>query len=109
MATRRTGVFRVAAIVVAILLVIVVGSAVYWFADGSVGTPREFQTRVADTGLDVDWSNVGPRAGDGTVATDCGQVRVTVNDLDGELWLTVGDNRQRLSDSVVDDLTSCQP
>lgn len=109
MSTRRDGKLWFAAIVAGLLVVILVGSTIYWFADGSVGTPQQFKTRVADTGLDVDWSNAGPRSGDGTVTTDCGEAQVTVNDIDGTLWLTAAGNRQLLSATVIRELVSCQP
>ncbi len=45
------------------------GSVLYWLADGAVGTPQQFQDRVAEAGLVVEWRNVGPRAGDGRLPT----------------------------------------
>jgi hypothetical protein len=92
----------------AILLVIFGGSVVFWLADGAVGTPEEFRDRVASIGLEVDWTNVGPRAGEGSIETECGNVSVTLNEINGDLWLaTTGDSRQ-ITTTVIDELMSCQ-
>jgi hypothetical protein len=104
-ATKRALV--IVAAILAVPAVIGVGSYVYWRADGSVGTPQNFTDRVAEAGLDVEWSNAGPRAGDGVVRTDCGPVEVTVNDLDGALWLTTPDQQRRLTASTIEELISC--
>lgn len=92
----------------AIVLVIFGGSVFYWFADGAVGTPEEFRDRVASIGLEVNWINVGPRAGDGSVDTECGEVPVTLNEIDGDLWLTTTGERRQISTTVIDELMSCQ-
>ncbi|MBK5268642.1 MAG: hypothetical protein JJE47_14540 [Acidimicrobiia bacterium] len=102
---RRRLIFLVSLTVV---LVIFGGSVVYWLADGAVGTPEEFRDRVASIGLEVDWVSVGPRAGDGRVETDCGTVSVTVNEIDGDLWLTANGERHQITSSTVDDLLSCR-
>ena len=94
-------------VAVAIVVLIVVGSIVYWLADDGVGTPDDFRQRVSDAGLDVEWSNSGPRSGDGSVETTCGPVDVTVDDIDGELWIRWSDNREAATPETVDALLSC--
>jgi hypothetical protein len=102
---------RRALLVVAAVVVaggaLIVGSVLYWRADGSVGTPTDFTDRVAATGLDVNWSNAGPRAGDGVVHTVCGPVEVTVNDLAGQLWLSTANMRRPLTAKAIDELITC--
>lgn len=92
----------------AIVLVIFGGSVFYWIADGAVGTPEQFRDRVASIGLEVNWIEVGPRAGNGSVVTECGKVSVTVNEIDGDLWLTTAGDRRRITTTVIDGLMSCQ-
>lgn len=92
----------------ALVLVIFGGSVVYWLADGAVGTPEEFRDPVAAIGLEVNWVNVGPRAGDGSVDTQCGRVSVTLDEIDGDLWLTTTGDRRRITTAVIDDLMSCR-
>lgn len=92
----------------AIVLVVFGGSVIYWLADGAVGTPVEFQDRVASIGLEVNWINVGPRAGDGSVDTECGKVPVTLNEINGDLWLTTTGDRRQITTTVIDELMSCQ-
>ena len=90
------------------MVLILGGSVMYWLADGAVGTPEQFRDRVASAGLKVDWTNVGPRAGDGTVDTECGMASITVNEIDGDLWLTTGGQRRPISTAVIDELMSCK-
>ncbi len=78
----------------------------YSVADGSVGTPQQIKDRVAATGLEVEWTNAGPSGGDGD--TDCGIKRVTVTESDGQLRVTVGDERQLLTPEVVGEISSCR-
>lgn len=92
----------------AIVLVIFGGSVAYWLADGAVGTPERFRNRVASIGLEVVWLNVGPRAGNGNIDTDCGEVSVTVDEIDGDLWLTALGYRRQITTTVIDDLMSCR-
>ncbi|MEZ4501565.1 MAG: hypothetical protein R3C39_02970 [Dehalococcoidia bacterium] len=98
---RRAGVL---ALLVALL---VLGSFAYWWADGRPGTPSDFRGRVADAGLDVAWANSGPRGGSGSVETACGPVAVTVNDLDGELWVEWPGRHEPLTETSVRALLSC--
>ena len=90
-----------------VALLIVVGSIVYWLADDRVGTPDDFRQQVSDTGLDVDWSNSGPRGGSGSVDTSCGSVDVTIDEIDGELWIRWSDNREVVTPETIDALLSC--
>lgn len=92
----------------AVVLVIFGGSVVYWLADGAVGTPEQFRDRVASIGLEVDWLNGGPRAGDGSIDTDCGRASVTINEIDGDLWATAAGDRRQITTTVIDDLMSCR-
>ena len=95
-------------VVLGSLLLIVLGSFLYWWADGGVGTPEEFQNRVQAQGLNVAWTNAGPRAGSGVVQTDCGPVAVTINDLDGDLWIGTGAEAEPLNQDSVQDLIACE-
>ena len=88
-------------------LIIVVGSIVYWLADGRVGTPDDFRQRVRDTGLSVEWSNSGPRGGSGSVDTSCGPVDVTIDEIDGQLWIRWSDNREVVTPETIDALRTC--
>jgi hypothetical protein len=92
---------------VAIVTLIVVGSIVYWLADGRVGTPDDFRQRVSDAGLNVEWSNSGPSGGSGSVDTSCGPVDVTIDEIDGELWIRWSDNREVVTSETIDALRSC--
>jgi hypothetical protein len=94
-------------VTVAIVALIVVGSMVYWLADGRVGTPDDFRQRVSDAGLNVDWSNSGPRGGSGSVDTSCGPVDVAIDEIDGELWIRWSDNREVVTPETIDALRSC--
>ena len=94
-------------VILSALVLVVLGSVLYWWADGAVGTPQEFKDRVQAQGLEVAWNNAGPRAGSGVVQTDCGPVTVTVNDLDGELWIGTGAEAEILNQASVDDLIAC--
>jgi hypothetical protein len=91
----------------AVIVLVVAGSAVYWLADGRVGTPDDFRQRVRDAGLSVEWSNSGPRGGSGSVETDCGSTDVTIDEIDGELWIRWDGNRDEVNPETVDALTSC--
>jgi hypothetical protein len=94
-------------VAVAIVALIVVGSIVYWLADDGVGTPDDFRQRVIEAGLNVDWSNSGPRGGSGSVDTTCGPVDVTIDEIDGELWIRWSDNREVVTPETIDALLSC--
>jgi hypothetical protein len=94
-------------VTVAIVALIVVGSMVYWLADGRVGTPDDFRQRVSDAGLNVDWSNSGPRGGSGSVDTSCGPVDVGIDEIDGELWIRWLGNREVVTPDTIDALRSC--
>lgn len=104
---RRTLIVTVVIAATAALLII--GSLLYWVADGRPRTPEAFRELVAETGLIVDWSNNGPRGGDGVVATECGDQTVSVNELDGELWVHWGNDRSPLTPSLIDDIVQCDP
>jgi hypothetical protein len=88
-------------------LIIVVGSIVYWLADGRVGTPDDFRQRVRDTGMNVEWSNSGPRGGSGSVDTSCGPVDVTIDEIDGQLLIRWSDNREVVTPETIDALRTC--
>jgi hypothetical protein len=88
-------------------LIIVVGSIVYWLADGRVGTPDDFRQRVRDTGMNVEWSNSGPRGGSGSVDTSCGPVDVTIDEIDGQLWIRWSDDREVVTPETIDALRTC--
>jgi hypothetical protein len=88
-------------------VLIVVGSVIYWLADGRAGTPDDLRQRVNDAGLDVGWSNSGPRGGSGRVETTCGPVDVTIDEIDEELWIRWADNREVLTPGAIDALLSC--
>ena len=93
----------------AVVALLVIGSWAYWRADGSVGTPEDFRNQVSATGLEVAWSNSGPRGGSGLVDTSCGAIEVSIDDIDGELWIRWSDNRERVTAETVDVLLSCKP
>ncbi|NNJ48699.1 MAG: hypothetical protein HKP18_12805 [Acidimicrobiia bacterium] len=94
---------------VAVVALLVIGSLAYWWADGSPGTPEDFRDRVSATGLQVAWSNSGPRGGSGLVETSCGSLEVSVDDIDDELWIRWSDNREPMTADVVDAVLSCAP
>ena len=98
---------RVMLVIAAVLTALVIGSFLYWQAEGSSGTPEDFRLRVAATGLEVSWANVGPRGGAGVVRRSCGPVEVSVNEIDDALWVTVGDGRRRLSAAAVGSIETC--
>ncbi len=95
-----------AAVAVAALLVL--GSWLYWVADGSPGTPDEFRDRVADTGLVVEWSNNGHSGGDGVVTRDCGPQSVSVQEMDDALWLLWSEHREELTETSAQAFQTCQ-
>ncbi len=92
---------------VAVVALIVAGSVIYWYADGRGGTPDDFRQRVSDTGLNVDWSNSGPRGGTGSVDASCGSTDVTIDATDSELWIRWADNREIVTPETIDALLSC--
>jgi hypothetical protein len=95
-----------AIVAVAVVALVVAGSVVFWYADGG-GSPEDFRQRVRDTGLDVEWSNSGPRGGSGSVDTDCGSTDVTIDEIDGELWVQWADKRDTVNPETIDALLSC--
>ncbi len=94
---------------VAIVAVLVAGSLIYWLADGRGGTPDDFRRRVSEVGLNVDWSNSGPRGGSGSVDTSCGPVDVTVDLIDDALWIRWAESREVATPGTIDALMSCTP
>jgi len=92
---------------VAIVTLIVVGSLVYWLADGQGGTPDDFRQRVAEAGLIVVWSNSGPRGGSGSVDTSCGPVDVTIDEIDNELWIRWAEYDRLATPETIGSLLSC--
>jgi hypothetical protein len=90
-----------------ILAVAVVGSLLYWLADGRPGTADDFRERVSRTGLNVAWSSAGPRGGSGLVDTRCGPVDVAIDEIDGQLWMRWAANRELLTNRTIEDLLSC--
>ncbi len=103
--SRRT---LLAAGVVAIVVVgLAVGSLLYWVGEGRPRSPEAFRELVAASGLEVEWSNNGSRGGDGVVATDCGERAVSVNELDGALWVQWGDQRFPITPAVIDKIVRC--
>ena len=103
--TVREGVF----VAFAVFTFLIVGSSLYWLADGRPGLPEDFRRQVAEAGLEVVWSNSGPRGGSGVVETTCGPVVVTVNEVDDSLWVGWDDRRAELSRETVEALVSCAP
>lgn len=96
-----------ALVAMAIVTFPIVGSAIYWLADGQPGSPDDFRRQVAEGGLDVAWSNTGPRGGSGIVDTTCGPVVVTISEVEDALWVRWDDQRAKLSRETVDALLSC--
>lgn len=94
-------------IVAVAIAALVLGSVIYWLADGRGGTPDNLRQRVSDTGLNVDWSNSGPRGGSGLVDTSCGPVDVAIDLIDDELWIRWADNREVATQETIDALLSC--
>ena len=91
----------------AVVTVLGLGSWLYWSADGGVGTPEDFRNQVSATGLQIAWSASGPRGGSGLVDTSCGSIEVSVDDIDGELWIRWSDNRERVTTDAVNAVLSC--
>jgi len=91
----------------AVVALLVIGSWAYWQADGGVGTPEDFRNQVAATGLEVVWTNSGPRGGSGLVDTSCGPIEVSIDDIGGELWIRWSDNREPITTEVVDAVLVC--
>lgn len=102
---RRT--LLAAGVVVGVVAVLVVGSLLYWVGEGRPRSPEAFRELVATSGLVVEWSNNGSSGGDGVVTTDCGEQVVSVNELDGELWVQWNDQRAPVTPAVIDDLLLC--
>lgn len=103
--SRRT--LLAAAVVAIAVTVLAVGSLLYWVGEGRPRSPEAFRKLVASSGLVVEWSNSGPRGGDGVVATDCGERAVSVNELDGALWVQWGDQRAPIMPAVIDEIVRC--
>ncbi len=103
----RSAAWRWAIAALAVVALIVVGSVIYWLADGQGGTADDFRQRVADSGLSVVWSNSGPRGGSGSVETNCGPVDVTVDEIDGELWIQWAGHRELATPETMGALLSC--
>ena len=103
--TRRT-LLAAGAVAIAVV-VLAVGSLLYWVGEGRPRSPAAFRDLVAARGLVVEWSNNGPRGGDGLVATDCGEQVVSVNELDDELWVQWGDQRAPVTPAVIDGIVRC--
>lgn len=103
----RISVRRGAVAVVAIVALTAVGSFVYWQGDGRPGTADDFRGRVATAGLDVVWSNSGPRGGNGVVDTACGPVEVIVNDQDDQLFVRWADKYGPATRGTIDALLTC--
>lgn len=95
--------------VLVVVSLIVTGSMIYWIADGRVGTPDDFRRRVDDAGLEVDWSNSGPRSGTGSVEASCGPLEVEIDEIDDVLWIRWAGNRRAATPDTVDALLSCSP
>ena len=95
------------ALVVALGAVLVLGSYLYWVADGRPRSPAAFRDLVAATGLTVDWTNNGPRGGDGVVDTACGERAVAVDEVDDELWVRWDGRRERITPIVIDEFLRC--
>ncbi|NNE96924.1 MAG: hypothetical protein HKN24_12935 [Acidimicrobiales bacterium] len=97
------------AVVFGLAFILFAGSYLYWVGEGRPGTPEDFRGRVADAGLDVEWTNNGPRAGDGFITDDCGRpVAVTVDERDGELWVRSDKGgREPLTAGTLDRLRDC--
>ena len=96
------------AIAIAWAVVILAGSYFYWVAEGRPGTPQEFRDRVAEAGLDVRWLNNGPTAGQGTTLNECdAPILVTVDDRQGELWVTSDLGREPLTPQAIERIVEC--
>ena len=103
----KSGPYHTIGWAVAIGAFIVTGSLVYWLAEGRGGTPDDFRQRVADAGLNVDWSNSGPRGGTGVVDRTCGPVDVAIDEIDDVLWIRWAENREVATPETIDALLSC--
>ena len=98
---------RVVSVLVVLLALLIFGNWLYWWADGSVGTPAEFRQDVAETGLNVAWTTSGPRGGSGVVETSCGSIDVAIDDINDVLWIRWADNREPVTGEVIDSLLDC--
>jgi hypothetical protein len=105
----RESVGKILVVAVVILVLLVLGSFVYWRAEGQPGTPGDFRERVAEAGLDVAWSNSGPRGGTGVVDTTCGPVEVTIDEMDDQLWIRWAGEHEIATGDAIDALLSCAP
>lgn len=95
-------------VVVGAVVALALGSLLYWVGEDRPRSPAAFRELVAASGLVVEWSNNGPRGGDGVVATDCGERVVSVNEVDGELWVQWGDQRAQVTSAVIDEIVRCE-
>jgi hypothetical protein len=98
---------RVVSVLGVLLALLIFGNWLYWWADGSPGTPAEFRENVAETGLDVAWMTSGPRGGSGVVETSCGPTDVDIDDINDVLWIRWEGNREPVSSEVIDALLGC--
>jgi len=73
----------------------------------SVGSDSTLPKRTAEADQAKDSVSNGSRGGDGVVATDCGERAVSVNELDGELWVQWGDQRSSIMPAVIDEIVRC--
>lgn len=103
----RNSVARTAVALVAAVALLLSGSLIYWVAEGRPGTPDDFRQRVSDAGLNVAWSNSGPRGGSGVVDTSCGSVDVSVSDIDDQLWLRWAERNEPATREAIDALLTC--
>lgn len=96
-----------AAVGALVVVALAVGSLLYWVGEGRPRSPAAFRELVAASGLVVEWSNNGPRGGEGVVTTDCGEQAVSVNELDGELWVQWDGRRAPIMPDVIDEIVRC--
>lgn len=87
--------------------ILAVGTLLYWVVDGRPRSPAAFRELIAESGLVVEWSNNGPRGGNGIVATDCGEQEVSINELGGEFWVEWENQRAPITPGVVDQILRC--
>jgi len=102
---------RLACGILALVAVVVIGNWLYWVGDGRPGSPADFRDRVEETGLVVEWVTNGPRAGEGTVTTDCGVRTISISSSidDDSLWLLWIDRRIRLTSTSAEAFQACTP
>lgn len=107
MSVDRPRTWVLAIVVIAAVAVVVAGSVVYWLADGQPRSPAAFRDAVAEQGLLVEWTSNGPRGGDGTVDTECGDRDVTVDEIEGALWVRWDGRRELVTPAVVEQIVTC--